>query len=97
MEINLIYFLGMLAFNIAPSLFSFWIVWTLRRKQYAITWLRGTAVLIFGWLLGSVITFTLLVAAQLTGIDIKQDNVTGLTAFFVYLLLFNYLILKIKK
>lgn len=85
MENYLIYFLGILAFNFTPSLIAVWIAWTFRRKQYAITWSRGSVVLIVGWFLGSVIVFILQLAAQFLGIDIKKDNLEIMLALLVLL------------
>lgn len=62
MENLFITFLGTAAFNIAAGLAVFAIAFTTLKKRYPISWLRAGAVLIGGWLLGSVIVFAVLSA-----------------------------------
>lgn len=86
MEGFFIYFLGILAYNIAASLFAFGVAFSLRRKQYPITWLRGGAVLLVGWLLGSVIVFLVNAALRFAGIVIEKT--AGLEIILVLCVLF---------
>ncbi len=51
------YFLNTLAFNVAMSVITFAAVWASRRKGRELTFLRGTAVLLIGWIIGSILVF----------------------------------------
>ena len=86
MEGIFIYFLGVLAYNIAPSFIAFGVAFYMRRKRYPITWSRGGAVLIVGWLLGSIVVFLVRVVAIWGGIGV--ENTPGLeTAITLFVLL----------
>lgn len=94
MEGALIYFLGVVAYNIAASLISFAVAFSTRRKRYSITWLRGGLVLIGGWLLGSVIVFVVHSVAALGGFVITDKNpletIVALSVLFPTMFLLLY-------
>jgi hypothetical protein len=97
MEGFFIYFLGILAYNLAPSIFVFGVAFALRLKRYPITWMRGGAVLLAGWLLGSVIVFLVNVASKSAGVDLK--NTANLEILLVVCVLFPvmFLLLDVTK
>ncbi len=55
MNVLATYFLYTLAFNVAISVIAFAAIWASMRKGRELTFLRGTAVLLIGWVIGSIL------------------------------------------
>jgi len=92
-----IYFTGILAYNITASLVAFAVAFASRRKRYPIGWLRGAAVLILGWILGSGVVFVVHILSSLGGIEIEDtvpwETVIALGVLFPVM----FLLLDISK
>lgn len=74
MEGLFIYFVGILAYNISPSLIAFGVAFWYRRKRYSISLLRGASVLVAGWLIGSIFAFLVFEALSMINIAVEDTR-----------------------
>ncbi len=74
MENMFIYFLGVVAFNSFISFIAFSIAFYIRIKKNPISWVRGTTVFFFGWILGSLITFLIHLTSDFGGFTIENSG-----------------------
>lgn len=79
------YFLNTLAFNIAISVITFVAVWASKRKGSELTLLRGIAVLLFGWVIGSILVFILHFVFSIGGAEIRDGPLEGPISILVVL------------
>lgn len=90
-------FLGVAAFNVAAGLGSFAVAFTTRRKRYPITWLRAGAVLVGGWILGSIIVFAVHILSALGGLIIEDKSPLDIIVSLGVLLPTMFLLLDYSK
>ena len=69
-----LYFAGVLGYNISTGLVAFVVAYSSYRKRRAISWQRGTIVLLGGWIVGSVIVFLVHVFLAIFGIDAQKPD-----------------------
>ncbi len=65
------YFLNTLAFNVAISVITFAAVWASRRKGRELTFLRGTAVLLIGWVISSILVLIVHLLFAIGGTEVQ--------------------------
>jgi hypothetical protein len=70
----LTYLIGVLAFNVAAALAAFGIVFWSRRRELELTPARGLAVLVVGWLGGSLIVIALQVLFTYGGFNYREGS-----------------------
>jgi hypothetical protein len=70
----MLYFFGVLAYNVATGLVAFIVAYSSYRKRLAISGPRGTVVLLGGWILGSVIVFLVHYLLAVFGIDAQKPD-----------------------
>ena len=71
MNVLATYFLNTLAFNVAISVITFAAVWASRRKRRELTFLRGTAVLLIGWVIGSILVLIVHLLFSIGGTEVQ--------------------------
>ncbi len=71
MEGLFIYFIGILAYNVSPSLIAFGVAFWYRRKRYSISLLRGASVFIAGWSIASIFAFLVLEALSMINLAVE--------------------------
>ena len=86
MENTFLYFFGVLAFNITASVVSFGVAYFSHRNRRAISWLRGIAVLLIGWVLGSAIVFLVHLLLAPFGIRVESTDILETAIAFIVLL-----------
>ena len=64
--------LGILAFNVSISVITFAVVWASRRKERELTFLRGTAVLLIGWVIGSILILLFHLLFSIGGTEVRD-------------------------
>jgi len=78
-----VYFFGLLAYNIAPALIAFVIMRRVRRRHTLLTLVRGLAVLLVGWFVGSVIVLILHVLFSLSGFNYRAGSLEIIISLIV--------------
>lgn len=68
------YLIGVLAFNVAAALAAFAIVFWSRRRELVLTPARGLAVLVVGWLGGSLIVIVFQVLFAYAGFNYREGS-----------------------
>ena len=68
------YFLGIVAFNTAFSLFAFLVAFYIRGKNRRLSWIRGALAFFCGWILGSWIIFLIHLASAYGGFEIENSG-----------------------
>jgi hypothetical protein len=66
--------IGVLAFNVGAALASFGIVFWSRRRELVLTPARGLAVLVLGWLVGSLIVIALQALFTYGGFNYREGS-----------------------
>src|SRR6266487_2194327 len=66
-----------LAFNVPIAVITFAAVWASRRKKRELTFLRGTAVLLLGWVIGSILIFIVHLLFSISGIEVRDGSLEG--------------------
>lgn len=66
------YFLNTLAFNVAISVIIFAAVWASKRKGRELTFLRGAAVLLIGWVIGSILVLIVHLLFSIGGTEVRD-------------------------
>jgi len=77
MNVLATYFLNTLAFNVAISVIIFAAVWASRRKGRELTFLRGTAVLLIGWVIGSILVLIVHLLFSIGGTELRDGPLEG--------------------
>ena len=72
MNVLTTYLINTLAFNVAISIIIFAAVWASGRKGRELTFLRGTAVLLIGWVIGSVLVLVVHFLLSIGGTEIRD-------------------------
>lgn len=86
MNVLVTYFLSTLAFNAAISLITFAAVWASRRKKRELTFLRGTVVLLGGWVIGSILVFIVHLLLSIGGTEVRDGPLEGPISLLVTIL-----------
>lgn len=83
MNVLATYFLNTLAFNAAIAVITFAAVWVSRRKGRELTLLRGTAVLLIGWVIGSILVLIVHLLLSIGGTEIRDGPLEGSLSILV--------------
>lgn len=90
-------FLEVAAFNVAAAVISFAVAFTTRLKRYGITWLRAIAVLIGGWIVGSIIVLVVHVLSALGGLIIADRDPLEIIVSLCVLLATMFLLFDLTR
>ena len=80
------YFSITLLYNVGTAVITFAVVWASRRKKRQLTFLRGTAVLMLGWVIGSISVFIVHLLLSIGSIEVRDGPLEGPISLLVVLL-----------
>ena len=87
MNVLATYLLNTLAFNVAISIIIFAAVWASGRTRRELTFLRGTAVLLIGWVISSVLVLVVHFLLSILGTEVRdgalESPISVLVVIFV--------------
>lgn len=77
------YFVNTLAFNAAISVITFAAVLASGRKGSELTFLRGAAVLLIGWVIGSILVLIVHLLLSIGGTEVRDGPLEGSISILV--------------